>query len=87
MSQVERPHMLQIYIYVRDEEKPYYLAGPKLYRMMEDPGGSFVNCGQDELAESAEELGHVIARARLTREEQFWPTWNAFADEVGLSAL
>jgi len=85
---VGRPHMLHLYVYVRGEDEPYYMAGPKLYRKLSsNADGSFVNCEQDELAEVADQLGHVIARSRMSRTERFWPTWADFAQEVGIANL
>ncbi|HPD18014.1 MAG TPA: hypothetical protein PLE19_24015 [Planctomycetota bacterium] len=81
------PHQLYLAIYVRgDEEGHYHLAGPRLYRVLEGEDGQR-NCSQDALREAAGSLGHVILRHRASRDERFWPTWRAFAEEVGLASL
>ncbi|MFW6108645.1 MAG: hypothetical protein ACOC8D_02410 [bacterium] len=80
-------HLLRLYVYVRGRDGCYYLAGPKLNWMDTPPSGELSPVDQGDLKENAEELGHVIAVNPVSRDERFWPTWEAFAKDTGLADL
>lgn len=82
-----RGHLLRLYVYVRGRDGCYYLAGPKLNWMDTPPGGELSPVDQTDLQENGEQLGHVIAINPVSRDERFWRTWRAFADETGLAEL
>lgn len=79
---------ISLAIYVRGEPEPYHLHNPKLYRATTTSGlGPWVNCDQDELKVRADELGHVVLHDRGVGDTKLWPTWAAFAHEVGIDKL
>ena len=86
-SGLVRGHLLRLYVYVRGRDGCYYLAGPKLNWMDAPPSGELTPVDQRDLTENAEELGHVIAVNPVSRDERFWPTWQAFAEETKLARL
>ena len=55
------PHDLALYVYRLDKPGAYYFHGPKMYWTDAPMSGShFGNCDQDDLAESAGQLGEVV---------------------------
>lgn len=80
-------HAIRLRIYVQGDDEGHFLlnGADKVYWEPEDAEG-FRNTDQT-LADEAEKLGHVILSTMVTRQERFWPTWAAFAEEVGLAQL
>jgi hypothetical protein len=73
-------------IYPRGRQGAYYLHGPKLYWREDPSAGHFANTS-DSLP-TGDAVSHVVGSGILYQREgdQYWPSWAAFARDVGLPA-
>ena len=74
-------------IYREDQPGAWRLSGPKLYWHGDLNQSAYQNCEQDELWEHRDWLGHVVLTDRILRTTKLWQSWQAFADDIGLSRL
>ena len=75
---------LSVCIYPRDRDGCYLVSRGKLYWDEDTTDGTFQNT-DDDLPE-AEDISHVVGTCRgITQSiDRYWPTWAAFAADVGL---
>jgi len=82
-TMAEARHAIRLRIHVIGDETGCFLlrGAPKTY--WEPAAGDGFRNTDRTLAD--ETLGHVVLSGQVTREERFWPTWQAFAEQMGLS--
>jgi hypothetical protein len=76
---------MQLYIYRIGSSGRWHIRNGRLYWDDDPTDDHWNSCDPHDLADTESELGVVILADRILRDERYWPTFTAFAADIGLA--